>query len=158
MMHSVAVWMRNVFQKTVWSHVMQAEIPPRYELIYTAVLPFKYFMIGMYGLLSIGAPITSIDLVFGDIYGDIWSTALATCGFGAVIGVIFYNRLIWLEALATVTMVTLMLLYVGCILTAFLLGAEAFRFLSLLLVMIFLPMPSWRVYDIVRELRPPRHV
>lgn len=157
-MASAKVWMRGLFQRTVWSHYNTANIPPRYQFIYTFVLPFKYLMIGLYGMLSIAVSITSIDLVFGNIYGDIWSVALMVSGFGAMLGVCFYARLIWVEVVAAVMMVTLMAIYIGCIAVAAIVGAESFRFLSLLLVCIFLPMPSWRVLDIVRELRPARVV
>ena len=150
--------MRGLFQKTVWSHYNTAKIPPRYQLLYTLVLPFKYMMIGLYGAFSISVPITSIDLVFGPIYGDLWSFALMLSGIGALAGICFYARLIWVEIWSLLFMVTLMLTYVGAIFTASVVGAESFRFLSLLLVLVFLPMPSWRVWDIVRELRPPRHV
>lgn len=155
-MTSAKVWMRGLFQKTVWSHYNTANIPPRYQLLYTFVLPFKYTAIFLYGMLSISVPLTSIDLIFGDIYGDIWSIALMLGGLFALIGVCFYARLIWLEVVSDVALVTLMVVYIGCIFIAALVGAESFRFLSLLLVIIFLPMPSWRVLDIVRELRPAR--
>lgn len=157
-MPSAKVWMRGMFQRTVWSHYNTANIPPRYQLLYTFVLPFKYLAIMLYGMLSIAVPITSIDLVFGNIYGDMWSIALMLGGLGALLGVCFYARLIWLEAVSAVLLVTLMLIYVGCIIIAAIGGAEPFRFLSLLLVFIFLPMPSWRVFDIVKELRPRRVV
>jgi hypothetical protein len=153
---NAAVWVRSLQHKTVWSRSNTAKIPPRYWLLYTVVLPYKYIAIGLYGALSVGFPVTSIDLMFGELYGNIWSVMLAVCGFGAFLGISFYNRLIWMEAMATVMLVTLMVLYIGCIFLAAAFNFEQFRFLSLLLVMIFLPMPSWRVYDIVRELRPPR--
>ena len=150
--------MRGLFQKTVWSHYNTAKIPPRYHLLYTLILPLKYALIGMYGLLSVSVTISSIDRVFGSIYGDMWSVALMAAGFASAIGIMFYRRLIWLEAVGAVLMVTLMLLYTGSIFIAALAHAEPFRYLSLLLVLVFLPMPSWRVLDIVRELRPPRNV
>lgn len=157
-MVGMRVRMRGWFQRTVWSHYNTANIPPRYQLIYTLMLPLKFALIGLYGALSISVPITSIDLIFGPIYGDMWSFALMVSGLGAFVGICFYARLIWVEAIALIMMVTLMALYVGAIFTAAILGAESFRFLSMLLVLVFLPMPSWRVWDIVRELRPPRHV
>jgi len=155
-MPSAKVWLRGLFQKTVWSQYNTALIPPRYHLLYTFVLPFKYLAIGLYGMLSISVPISSIDLMFGGLYGDMWSVALMLGGFFALLGVCFYARLIWLECVAAVTLVTLMVIYVGCIFAAALLGEQSLRILSLLLVIIFLPMPSWRVLDIVRELRPAR--
>ena len=157
-MVSAKVWWRGFAEKTVWSHYNTANIPPRYQLLYTFVLPFKYTAIMLYGMLSIAVPITSIDLVFGNIYGDIWSVALMLGGIGALVGICFYARLIWLEAVSAVMLVTLMAIYVGCIFIAAIAGAEGFRFLSLLLVFIFLPMPAWRVFDIVKELRPRRVV
>lgn len=153
-----SVWVRNLYQKTVWSPLNTATIPPRFQIIYTLVLPFKYLLISAYGLMSAGAPITSIDLVFGDVYGDIWSISVAVSGFAAAIGVMFYSRFIALEQWALAFMITLMLAYVGCIATAAIVQAESFRFLSLMLVLIFIPMPLWRLLDIVRELRPARHV
>ena len=155
-MTSAKVWMRGLFQKTVWSSYNTVNIPMRYRLLYTLVLPFKYAAIGLYGMMSINVPISSIDAVFGSLYGDMWSTTLMAAGFTALIGVCFYARLIWAECVAAVTLVTLMVIYTGCIFAASLVGAESFRFLSLLLVIIFLPMPAWRVLDIVRELRPAR--
>jgi hypothetical protein len=157
-MTSAKVWLRGLFQKTVWSHYNTANIPPRFHLIYTFVLPFKYLSIFLYGALSVPVSISSIDLVFGNIYGDIWSIALMLGGLLALLGICFYARLIWVEVVANVALVTLMMIYVGCILVAFLVGAEEFRFLSLLLVILFLPMPCWRVLDIVRELRPAREL
>jgi hypothetical protein len=148
-------WLRSLIQKTVWSHYNTAHIPKRYRSLYTVVLPFIYVAIGLYGLLSIAASVTSIDLVFGYLYGDMWSIALMIGGFVAFIGISFYARLIWAEAFAACMLVTLMLVYIGCIFTAAVVGAELFRFLSLLLVIIFLPFTAWRVLDITRELRPP---
>lgn len=156
MMISAKVWMRGSFQKTVWSHYNTANIPARYRLLYTFVLPFKYLAISLYGMLSISGSVSSIDLVFGSIYGDMWSVGLAVAGFLAVLGVSFYARLIWVECVAAVTLVTLMLIYLGSLFTAAAVGAETFHVLSMLLVMMFLPMPAWRVLDIVRELRPAR--
>ena len=155
-MTTTRVWFRGLFQKTVWSHYNTNNIPPRYQLLYTFVLPFKYVAIMLYGMLSVSVPVSSIDLVFGKIYGDMWSVALLGGGLLAFVGVAFYARLIWLEAIADITLVTLMVAYIICIFIAALVGAESFRFLSLILVFIFLPMPSWRVADIVRELRPAR--
>lgn len=155
-MTSLRVALRGLFQRTVWSHYNTAKIPPRYQLLYTTVLPLKYTAIALYGLLSIPVSVSSIDLVFGNIYGDLWSVAVMGSGLLALLGVSFYARLIWLEAIACVSMVTLMVAYLVCIFIAAVAGAEHFRFLSMLLVFIFLPMPSWRVLDIVRELRPPR--
>lgn len=149
-------WARAFGQKTVWSQYNLRKIPPRYQTLYTAVLPFKFGMIGMYGLLSIGVPITSIDLVFGPIYGDFWSIFLMMSGFGAMLGIMFYDWLIKIEAFFLVFMLTLMGFYTICIFVAAVVGAESFRYLSLLLVIVFLPMPSWRMWDIIRELRPPR--
>jgi hypothetical protein len=149
-------WARAIGQRTVWSHYNTAKIPPRYQSLYQWVLPFKFFVIGMYGLLSIGVPITSIDLILGYIYGDIWSWGLMVAGFASFIGICFYDWLIKVEALALVIMLTLMGVYTVMIFIAAFTGAEAFRYLSLLLVIVFLPMPSWRIYDIVRELRPAR--
>lgn len=157
-MVSARVWWRGLFQTTVWSHYNTANIPPRFQLLYTLVLPLKFLVIGGYGALSVGVPITSIDIVFGTIYGDFWSIALMLAGFGAAIGIAFYARLIRVELVALAFMVTLMTFYIGCILTASALGAESFRFLSLLLVLVFMPMPLWRILDIVKELRPPRQV
>ena len=148
--------MNWMFNKTVWSQENTANIPPRYQLLYTFVLPFKYTAIFLYGLLSVTMQVTSIDIVFGDIYGDMWSIGLMLGGLLALIGISFYARLIWLEVIADVALVTLMVIYVGCIFAAAVLGAESFRMLSLVLVTIFLPMPSWRVLDIVKELRPAR--
>ena len=148
--------MNWMFNKTVWSQENTANIPPRYQLLYTFVLPFKYTAIFLYGLLSVTMQVTSIDIVFGDIYGDMWSIGLMLGGLLALIGISFYARLIWLEIIADVALVTLMVIYVGCIFAAAVLGAESFRMLSLVLVTIFLPMPSWRVLDIVKELRPAR--
>lgn len=155
-MASTKVWLRSVFQKTVWSHYNTSNIPPRYQLIYTFVLPFKYLSIALYGLFSISVEVSSIDLVFGSVYGDMWSIALLSAGFISLLGILFYARLIWLEAVGAVALVTLMLVYMGCIFFAALVGAQDFRFLSMLLVVIFLPVPCWRIYDIVRELRPAR--
>lgn len=149
-------WARAIGQKTVWSQYNLRKIPPRYQMLYTLVLPFKFFVIGLYGALSIGVPITSIDLVFGVIYGDIWSFSLMLAGIGAMIGIMFYDWMIKIEAFFLVLMLTLMGFYVVCIFTAALQGAEAFRYLSLLLVIVFMPMPSWRLADIIRELRPAR--
>lgn len=155
-MTSAKVWMRGLFQKMVWSHYNTANIPPRYHFLYTFVLPLQYTAIFLYGLLSVPVSVSSIDLVFGDLYGDMWSVALMVGGFSALVGVCFYARLIWVEAVADVALVTLMLIYAVCIFIAAIAGAEHFRFLSLLLVIMFLPLPVWRVLDIVRELRPAR--
>jgi len=149
-------WARAIAQKTVWSAHNTAKIPPRFQLLYQAVLPFKFLIIGLYGAGSIGVPITSIDLVFGVIYGDIWSFGLMISGFGAAIGIMLYDWAIKFEVLFLVLMLTLMGFYVVCIFTAWLQGAENFRFLSILLVIVFLPMPSWRLFDAIKELRPPR--
>lgn len=149
-------WARALAQKTVWSSYNQRKIPPRFQTLYKVVLPFKFAIIGLYGLLSVGVPITSIDLVFGSIYGDFWSLFLMASGFGAMIGIMFYDWLIKLETLFLVFMLTLMGFYTVCIFVAAIQGAESFRFLSLLLVIVFLPMPSWRLFDAIKELRPPR--
>lgn len=155
-MTKTKVFLRGLFQLTVWSHYNTAKIPVRYQGLYTFVLPFKFFIIGLYGLLSINVPITSIDLVFGVLYGDLWSFALMIAGFGSMVGIMFYDRAIKLEAFMLVLMLTLMGFYAICIFVAAIAGAENFRYLSLLLVIVFLPMPSWRLWDIIRELRPPR--
>lgn len=149
-------WARAIGQKTVWSQYNLRKIPPRYQALYTIVLPFKFFVIGLYGALSVGVPITSIDLVFGIIYGDMWSICLMLAGFGAAIGIMFYDWLIKMETFFLVLMITLMGFYTVCIFAAAISGAEGFRFLSLLLVIVFLPMPSWRLFDAIKELRPPR--
>jgi hypothetical protein len=149
-------WARAIAQRTVWSQYNTAKIPPRYQLLYQVVLPFKFAVIGLYGALSIGVPISSIDKVFGVIYGDMWSVGLLVAGFGAMIGIMFYDWAIKLEALMLVIMLTLMGFYVACIFIAGLAGLEAFRVLSLLIVVIFVPMPAWRMWDVIRELRPPR--
>jgi hypothetical protein len=149
------VWMRSLLQTTVWSRYNKMNVPDRYELIYTFVLPFKYAAIAIYGLVSIAYPVTSIDLLLGGIYGDLWSFALLIGGTTAFVGICFYPKLLMMEAVAAVTLVTLMIIYVGCIFGAALFGGEPFKYLSLILVLILLPMPSWRVWDIVRELRPP---
>ena len=149
-------WARAIAQKTVWNEHNQRKIPPRYQLLYSVVLPFKFFVIGLYGALSIGVPITSIDLVFGIIYGDLWSILLMVSGFGAAMGIMLYDWAIKLELGMLVIMLTLMAFYVVCIFAAAITGAEGFRFLSLLLVVVFLPMPTWRLSDAIKELRPPR--
>lgn len=149
-------WARAIAQRTVWSASNTAKIPPRYQALYQMVLPFKFFIIGLYGALSVGVPITSIDLVFGDIYGDFWSIFLMAAGFGAAIGIMLYDWAIKMEVFFLVLMLTLMGFYVVCIFVAAIQGAESFRFLSILLVIVFLPMPSWRLYDAIKELRPPR--
>jgi hypothetical protein len=149
-------WARAIGQKTVWSQYNLRKIPPRYQALYTVVLPFKFFVIGMYGCLSINAPITSIDLVFGPIYGDFWSFGLMIAGWGCMVGIMLYDWAIKLEAFMLVLMLTLMGFYAFCIFVAAIQGAESFRYLSLLLVVVFLPMPTWRLTDVIRELRPPR--
>lgn len=158
MSNSMRVWMAAAFRTTVWSSENTANIPPRYQLLYTLVLPLKFLVVGSYGWLSVGHPISSIDLVFGPIYSTIWSASIGLTALAATLGVCFYARLIWVEAVALVFMVTLMVAYIGCIFAAAMTGAETFRTLSLLLVFASMPLPAWRVYDIVRELRPPRHV
>ena len=149
-------WARAFFQRTVWSEYNLRKIPPRYQALYTVVLPFKFMIIGLYGALSIGVPISSIDLVFGVIYGDMWSVLLMLAGFGAAAGIMFYDWLIKMETFFLVVMITLMGFYTVCIFAAAVMGAEAFRFLSLLLVIVFMPMPSWRLWDAIKELRPAR--
>lgn len=149
-------WARAIGQKTVWSQYNLRKIPPRFQALYTIVFPFKFAVIGLYGALSIGVPITSIDFVFGVIYGDMWSFALMMSGFGAALGIMFYDWAIKFETLMLVVMLTLMGFYAICIFAAAFTGAESFRYLSLLLVIVFLPSPSWRLYDAVREMRPPR--
>lgn len=150
--------MGSFIQKTIWSRHNDQRIPSRYHLLYRLILPLQYFMIALYGELSIGAEIRSIDTVFGTIYGDAWSFCLMVGGLGALVGISFYKRLIWLEAASVVVVATLMVLYIGAILFAAILHVEPFRYLSLLLVLVFLPMPCWRILDITRELRPPRNV
>lgn len=149
-------WARAIAQRTIWNQYNQRKIPARYQLLYSVVLPFKFFVIGLYGALSINVPVTSIDLVFGPIYGDLWSTGLMLTGFAAAVGIMLYDWAIKLEVLAIVSMLTLMGFYVVCIFAAAITGAEGFRFLSLLLVIVFLPMPTWRLLDAIKELRPPR--
>ncbi len=151
-------WARAIAQRTVWNEYNQRKIPPRYQLLYSVVLPFKFLVIGLYGMLSINVPISSIDLVFGTIYGDIWSVVLMLAGFGAAVGIMLYDWAIKLEVLSLVLMLTLMAFYVVCIFSAAVSGAEGFRFLSLLLVIVFLPMPTWRLSDAIKELRPPRAI
>jgi len=157
-MRTMKTNLRGLFQKTVWSHYNTAQIPARYHLLYTVILPLKYLLIGAYGLFSINVTISSIDRVFGPIYGDMWSVTLMVSGWTAMVGIMFYKRLIWLEVLSVVLLVTLMTLYTGCIFFAAILHVETFRYLSLLLVLVFLPMPCWRVLDMIRELRPVRNV
>jgi len=143
-------------QRTVWSEYNQRKIPPRYQALYTTVLPLKLVTIGMYGLMSIGVPVSSIDLVFGVIYGDLWSVGLMVAGLGAAIGIMFYDWLIKLETFFLVLLLTLMGFYAYCIVVAALTQAQSFRFLSLLLVIVFFPMPAWRLMDAIKELRPAR--
>jgi len=149
-------WARAIAQKTVWSEYNMRKIPPRYQLLYSVVLPFKFAIIGLYGVFSVGYPVSSIDLTLGPIYGDMWSVALMVAGFGSMIGIMFYDWLIKLETLMLVIMLTLMAFYVACIFFAAFFGFEQFRILSLLLVVIFVPMPLWRLYDAIGELRPAR--
>ena len=151
-------WVRAITQATVWSEYNQRKIPPRYQLLYTFVLPFKFAAIGLYGALSVGVPITSIDIVFGTIYGDVWSLLLAASGFGAMVGIMFYDKFIKLEVASLVIILTLMGFYTVCIVIAAIVGAESFRFLSLILVIVLLPMPTWRLFDAIKELRPARVV
>lgn len=149
-------WARAIAQKTVWSQYNQRKIPPRYQALYTVVLPFKFTIIGLYGMMSIGFPVSSIDFVFGPIYGDLWSAALMISGFGAAVGIMLYDWAIKMETAMLVFMLTLMGFYTICIFVAALIGAEQFRLLSLLLVIVFAPMPSWRLWDAIKELRPAR--
>lgn len=157
-MTGTKVWLRGLFQTTVWSHFNTAKIPPRYQLIYTFVLPVIYSFLALYGFISIGYPLSSIDLTFGIIYGDLWSFSLMLAGLGSLIGVSFYARLIWVEIISMSATVALMTWYILCLFLAAILGLENFRFLSLLLVLVTMPLPAWRIYDIIRELRPPAHV
>jgi hypothetical protein len=149
-------WARAIAQKTVWSQYNLRKIPPRYQALYTFVLPFKLFIIGLYGAFSVGVPISSIDNVFGPIYGDMWSVGLMVAGWGAMIGIMLYDWAIKLEAFMLVCLLTLMAFYTLCIFVAAWQGTESFRILSLLIVVIFLPMPAWRLWDAIRELRPAR--
>lgn len=153
-MIATKVWSTNLFHKTVWSRHNRADIPARYAFIYTFVLPLKFFLIGLYGAMSIGAPITSIDIIFGVIYGDIWSFGLMLTGWGSLLGIAFYPRLIRLEGAAITFMLVLMGFYMAAIFLAAAFHAEPLKYLSLVLVIVFMPMPSWRLFDIVRELRP----
>lgn len=155
-MAGARVWWKRSIRHTIWNKDNLGHVPERYHFLYTLVLPLKYLAIALYGALSYAVPVSSIDLTFGYIYGDMWSIGLLAGGVGAFVGLCFYPRLLWAECVSAVLLVTLMVVYVGCIFVAALSRAEDFRYLSLILVFIFLPMPSWRVYDIVRELRPAR--
>jgi hypothetical protein len=117
-----------------------------------------YFVLGLYGFTSIGYPLSSIDFTLGVIYGDLWSFSLMMTGFGSFLGIAFYNRLLWLEILSMCGTVALMGWYIFCLFWAAMMDYEGFRFLSLLLVIVTMPLPAWRIIDIVRELRPPAHV
>lgn len=152
------VVLRGIFQSTVWSRYAQASIPPRFSMIYTFVLPVIYFVLATYGFFSIGYPLSSIDSTFGVIYGDLWSFSLMITGIGSLVGIVFWHKTIWLEIMAMCGTVALMVWYILCLFLAALLGLESFRFLSLLLVIVTMPLPGWRILDIVRELRPPAHV
>lgn len=149
---------RKVFGLTVWSSDNRSNIPPRFQIIYMVVLPLKYFMLGSYGLGSVQVSIPSIDLIFGDIYGDIWSIALAASGYGAMLGIMFYARAVRLELAASALMITLMLAFSVCVVVGAIIAPMDVRLLALLLVLVFLPLTSWRTWDIVRELRPAAHV
>lgn len=157
-MQSGKVFLRSLWQATVWSHYNKTDVPKRYHGIYTVVLPFKYSILALYGLISIGYPLTSIDFTMGIIYGDLWSFSLMITGLASLIGEVFYPRLLWVEAIALCGVLALMAAYVVCLFWAALAGFENFRFLSLLLVLMFIWMPGWRLWDIVRELRPPANV
>lgn len=157
-MSSARVWLRGFFELTVWSHHNTAKVPPRFQAIYTLVLPFIYACLATYGLVSIGFPIGSIDFTFGVIYGDLWSFSLFVAGLASFLGMAFYARLIWVEIVAQCCVVALMLSYLFCLFLAAIQGFEGFRILSLLIVVVTMPLPAWRIYDMVRELRPPVHV
>lgn len=158
MAQSGKVFLRSLAQATVWSHYNKTAVPKRYQGIYTVVLPFKYTIIALYGLVSIGYPLSSIDLTMGIIYGDLWSFSLMITGLASLVGIAFYPKLLWVEAIALCGILALMGAYIICIFWAGLAGHENFRFLSLLLTAMFIWVPYWRLIDIIRELRPPADV
>lgn len=157
-MPSARVFLRGLFQATVWSHFAVKDVPDRFEPLYKMVLPIKYTVVALYGFYSIGYPLSSIDYTFGTIYGDLWSFSLMIAGFAAIVGIVFYGKLIWLEIVAICSIVALLMWYILCLFLAAIQGFESFRILSLLLVILIMPILAWRMWDMVRKLRPPAHV
>lgn len=143
---------RRLIDRTIWSPNLLQEVPPRFRTIYTVLLPFKYTVLFVFGILS------SLSRVDGAIarlttgaYSDLWPPALATASLLALLGLAFRR---WVLELWATSFVLALLLVYPIALAASAIASRELRTGALAIgLLVLLASPAWRVADIVRTER-----
>jgi hypothetical protein len=136
---------------SVWDKSLLEEVPARFRSLYTIVLPVKYFiffLFGVFGVIYQNAP--TLAKVTSESYVDIWTLVVGAAALVCLLGLA--ARRAQAELYATIILVVtlasypLSLIWVG-------IGGDLEKLDLGIGLFVFLVLPTWRIFDIVRTER-----
>lgn len=151
-------WVGGVWRKsearllvgTIWERALLEEVPRRFRPIYTIVLPLKYFIFTLFGLLASANRIPTIDHLTSVDYGDLWTAMVGLTASLCLAGLIWrreqlelYSLILLCAGLATYPIGAAVLAIAG----------DSDRAPLAVGLFVFLVLPIWRIFDLVRTLR-----
>lgn len=144
-------WRSRNLRGTVWEPaILDAEVPRRFQPIYTVVLPLKLLLFAGFGVAGTAARVPTVDLITSITYGDIWTVMLGLTAIIALAGEVFRR-----EQLALYGLIALIIGFATYPLGAAVLwaGGDGDRAPLAIGLWVLLVTPSWRVIDLVRTIR-----
>lgn len=144
-------WRSRHLRGTVWDPgILDAEVPRRFQSLYTVVLPLKLALFAGFGIAGTIVRVPTVDLVTSVNYGDVWTVMLGLTAVLALAGEI-YRR----EQLALYSTIALVIGYATYPLGALVLtaGGDLDRAPLAIGLWVLVVTPAWRIIDLVRTIR-----
>lgn len=144
-------WASSHLRGTVWEPGgLDAEVPRRYQALYTIVIPLKLLLFAGFGIAGTLVRIPTVDLVTSITYGDLWTSMLGLTALLALAGSIYRREL--LELYATIALVVGYATYpIGAAVLA--LAGDSDRAPLAIGLWVLIVTPAWRIVDLVRTIR-----
>jgi hypothetical protein len=140
----------RLIKGTIWDESLLTEVPRRFRSLYTIVLPIKYgffFLFGVIGLIADTAP--TLAVLTSPSYVEIWTLVIGACAAISFVGLAIQH--FRMELYATVVLSIMLFSYPLALIVE---GFGDIQKLDLGVgLLVFLVMPVWRVFDIVRTER-----
>lgn len=153
-MHAVRVLLESLrsrlLLRTIWDPSLLEEVPQRFRPIYTVVLPVKYVLFALFGLIGTLTIVPTVaDLTSVD-YGDVWTAMVGLTG-----GVCFAGLARRIEGLELYSLIALVVGFSTYPLGAAILWIQGDVTRAPLAagLWVFLVLPLWRISDLVRTIR-----
>lgn len=142
---------RVLLRSTIWDPSLLEEVPRRFRPIYTTVLPIKYALFTLFGVIGTLTLVPTITQLTSVDYGDVWTAMVGLTGGVCLAGLIWRREQLELYSLIALVVgfstypIGALILWIGT--------ADSSRAALAAGLWVFLILPIWRVSDLVRTIR-----